>query len=46
LAGRLYDALFKIIPLSDSAELKAYNIRIAELQIYDIQERRRKYMDP
>jgi len=35
---RLYDSLFKVIPLEkDQAELKAFNIRIEELQIYDIQ---------
>ena len=35
---RLYDSLFKVIPLDkDQAELKAFNIRIEELQIYDIQ---------
>ena len=35
---RLYDSLFKVIPLDkDQAELKAFNIRLEELQIYDIQ---------
>ena len=35
---RIYDSLFKVIPLEkDQAELKAYNIRIEELQIYDLQ---------
>ena len=35
---RLYDSLFKVIPLEkDQAELKAFNIRIEELQIFDIQ---------
>ena len=35
---RLYDSLLKVIPLEkDQAELKAFNIRIEELQIYDIQ---------
>jgi len=35
---RLYDSLFKVIPLEkDQAELKAFNIRIEELQVYDIQ---------
>jgi hypothetical protein len=33
---RIYDALFKVIPL-DKPELKAFNIRISELLIYDIQ---------
>lgn len=34
---RIYDALFKVIPLEkDQSELKAYNIRMEELQVYDI----------
>merc|ERR1719273_1951200 len=35
---RIYDSLFKVIPLEkDQAELKAYNIRIEELQVTDIE---------
>lgn len=35
---RLYDGLFKIIPLDkDNSELKASNIRIDELQVHDVE---------
>jgi DNA damage-binding protein 1 len=35
---RLYDGLFKIIPLEkDNSELKASNIRIDELQVHDVE---------
>uniref|UniRef100_A0A674PKQ2 DNA damage-binding protein 1 n=1 Tax=Takifugu rubripes TaxID=31033 RepID=A0A674PKQ2_TAKRU len=34
---RLYDGLFKVIPLDrDNRELKAYNIRLEELQVIDV----------
>lgn len=34
---RLYDGLFKMIPLDrDNRELKAYNIRLEELQVIDV----------
>ncbi|XP_067245626.1 DNA damage-binding protein 1 [Chanodichthys erythropterus] len=35
---RLYDGLFKVIPLDrDNRELKAFNIRLEELQVIDVQ---------
>lgn len=35
---RLYDGLFKIIPLNaDNSELKATNIRMPELQVHDVE---------
>ncbi len=35
---RIYDTLFKVIPLErDQTELRAYNIRMEELLVYDIQ---------
>ncbi|XP_059050799.1 DNA damage-binding protein 1-like [Achroia grisella] len=35
---RLYDGLFKIIPLDkDSTELKAFTLRLEELNVYDIE---------
>jgi len=35
---RIYDALFKVIPLEkDQTELTAYNIRMEELLVYDVQ---------
>lgn len=34
---RLYDGLFKVIPLDrDNRELKAFNIRLEELQVIDV----------
>lgn len=34
---RLYDGLFKVIPLDrDNKELKAFNIRLEELQVIDV----------
>lgn len=34
---RIYDSLFKVIPLErDQTELRAYNIRMEELAVYDI----------
>ena len=37
IALRIYDSLLKIIPLeNDQSELKAYNIRMEELHVYDI----------
>ncbi|XP_040569260.1 DNA damage-binding protein 1 [Lepeophtheirus salmonis] len=34
---RIYDSLFKVIPLdTETSELRAYNIRMEELQVYDI----------
>lgn len=34
---RLYDGLFKVIPLDrENRELKAYNIRLEELQVIDV----------
>lgn len=38
IALRLYDGLLKVVPLdSDGSELKAYNIRLEELSIQDIE---------
>ena len=35
---RIYDSLFKVIPLEkDQSELKAYNIRMEELKVTDIE---------
>lgn len=35
---RLYDGLFKVIPLDrENRELKAFNIRLEELQVIDVQ---------
>ncbi|XP_052008105.1 DNA damage-binding protein 1 isoform X2 [Xyrauchen texanus] len=35
---RLYDGLFKVVPLDrDNRELKAFNIRLEELQVIDVQ---------
>ena len=35
---RIYDSLFKVIPLEkDQSELKAYNIRMEELKVNDIE---------
>ncbi len=35
---RIYDSLFKVIPLEkDQTELRAYNIRMEELLVYDLQ---------
>jgi hypothetical protein len=35
---RLYDGLFKVIPLErDNKELKAFNVRLEELTVIDIQ---------
>jgi hypothetical protein len=36
---RLYEGLFKVIPL-EAPELKAHNIRIPEIHIFDIKEQR------
>lgn len=34
---RLYDGLFKVIPLDrENKELKAFNIRLEELQVIDV----------
>lgn len=34
---RLYDGLFKVIPLDrENRELKAFNIRLEELQVIDV----------
>lgn len=34
---RLYDGLFKVIPLErENKELKAFNIRLEELQVIDV----------
>ena len=37
IGWRLYDGIFKVIPLDrDNRELKAFNIRLEELQVRDV----------